>query len=119
RRERLPRRRCRRGTSVRRGAGHTGDGTAPRVVISRGVLPAAVVAVLALSAPAVAVAQPGSTSPLSPFTPSLPPSPSTTQTTTTAVPTTTTGGGSLSGGSVIAIAIGALVVLGGISLFIW
>src|SRR5437763_1847275 len=67
-----------------------------------------------------AVAQPGDTS--SPFSPGLPSGPSTP--TTTAAPqvlsnTSTSGGGSLSGGSAIAIAIGAVVLLGGISFFLW
>jgi Na+/H+-dicarboxylate symporter len=58
-----------------------------------------------------------------PFTPGLPVAPS--QTPTTPTPTivnpapTSTSGGGLTGGSVIAIAIGAIVLLGGISLFIW
>jgi hypothetical protein len=76
---------------------------------------------LALALPATALAQ-GATTP-SPFTPGIPSSPATTPTATTPpvapTTTTTTTGGSLGGGSVIAIAIGALVLLGGISFFIW
>ncbi len=73
----------------------------------------------ALALPSVAGAQ--TTSPLSPGFPQ--PSVST-PTTTTAAPTiqTTPTGGSgsgLSGNSAIFIAIGAIVVLGGISFFIW
>ena len=81
-----------------------------------------VTASLLALAPAAA-AQPGSTNPFTPGLPSSPaPVPAPTQPTTT--PTiitapTTTGGGSLSGGGVFAIAIGALVMLGGISFFIW
>jgi hypothetical protein len=66
-------------------------------------------------------------SPGSPFTPGLPfPQPSVPTTTTPQAPattipstTTTSGSGGLSGSGVLAIAIGALVVLGGISFFIW
>jgi hypothetical protein len=74
----------------------------------------------ALTLPGTAAAQ-GSTS--NPFTPGLPLAPPTISTASTATgitPTTsTTGGGGLSGGSAAAIAIGAIVLLGGISLFIW
>ena len=73
-----------------------------------------------LAVPATAAAQGTTTS--NPFSPGLPVAPATTPTATTptVVPTTTsTGGGSLGNGSIVAIAIGALVLLGGISFFIW
>ena len=80
----------------------------------------AVLASLALALPPSAAAQ-GATNP---FTPGFPaPSPTQTATTPTAVTpttsTTSTGGGSLGSGGAIAIAVGALLVLGGISFFIW
>ena len=80
-----------------------------------------VAAAAALLAPARALGQ-GSTA--NPFTPGLPgatPTVTAPSTPNLAVPTTTTtaGGGGLSGGAAVAIGIGALVVLGGISLFIW
>lgn len=77
--------------------------------------------VLALVLPATAGAQGTVTS--NPFSPGLPSAPvqTPTATTPTVVPTTTStsAGGSLGGGSIVAIAIGALVLLGGISFFIW
>jgi hypothetical protein len=85
------------------------------------VLSLVVVAGVLLALPGAAAAQVGPGNPLSP---GLPQSQSPPQTTTTApvpVPQTTTTAGDtgLGGGGVAAIAIGALVVLGGISLFIW
>jgi hypothetical protein len=79
----------------------------------------AVVAGAALALPSAALAQGGSANP---FTPGVPQRAVTTPTTTapTVASTTTTAGSSgLSGGSALAIGIGALVVLGAISLFIW
>jgi len=74
-----------------------------------------------LAWPAAALAQTSATNPLSPGFPqeSVP-----TPTTTTAVPTVSTtatagGGSAFTGNSAIVIAIGALIMLGGISLFIW
>jgi hypothetical protein len=93
---------------------------------------AAVMLVAALGggvgAPAVALAQgssllgaPGQTT--SPFTPGLPQSAATVPTTTTVTPTVTTtdtgGDSGLNGTGAIAIAVGALIILGGISFFIW
>jgi hypothetical protein len=76
--------------------------------------------IVGLALPAIAAAQSGDNNP---FSPGLPASPSATPTATaptTVTPITTpTGGGSLSGGGIVAIAVGALVLLGGISLFIW
>jgi hypothetical protein len=91
-------------------------------------LPLLTVAAVAFGGPAVALAQSGSSSPLtgvggstSPFTPGLPQS--TPSITTTAASTTTSTSSStdsgLSGGGIAAIAIGAIVVIGGISFFIW
>jgi hypothetical protein len=81
-----------------------------------------VVAVLALQAPAVALAA----SPSNPFSPGLPQSPSAVPTTTTATPTatapqttSTAGSSGLSGTGTLVIAVGALVILAGISFFIW
>jgi hypothetical protein len=84
----------------------------------RVVLLAALGAALAL--PAAAVAQGGS-NPLQPGFPQPSVSiPSTSTPTSTVTTSSTTGGGSgLSGSSAILIAVGALVVLGGISLYIW
>jgi hypothetical protein len=80
-------------------------------------------ALLALPSAAVAA---GSTNPLSPnnpLSPGIPQSPASTPTTTTPPilnPTTTSSSDSgLSGSSAAAIAIGAIVILGGISMFIW
>ena len=71
--------------------------------------------------PASAAAQGTPTS--NPFSPGLPatPPPTPTPTTPTVVnpSTTSTSGDNLGGGSVLAIAIGAIVLLGGISFFIW
>ncbi len=74
----------------------------------------------ALALPSAAGAQ----SPSNPLTPGFPQPSVSTQTSTTAPPTiqttATAGGGSgFSGSSAIIIAIGAIVVLGGISFFIW
>jgi hypothetical protein len=76
----------------------------------------------ALAASTVNPAAPGQ-GPGNPLTPGLPQSQVTTPTQTATVnPASTSGsssGGSVSGTGVVAIAIGAIVVLGGISLFIW
>ena len=85
---------------------------------------------VALALPAAAAAQTSATTPLSgasgsnPLTPGFPQPTVSVPTTTTAVPTiqttTTAGSGSgFSGSSAIIITIGAIVVLGGISFFIW
>jgi hypothetical protein len=85
---------------------------------------------VALALPAAASAQTSATTPLSqqpgsnPLNPGFPQPTVSVPTTTTAVPpvqtTTTAGSGSgFSGTSAIVIAIGALVVLGGISYYIW
>jgi hypothetical protein len=74
----------------------------------------------ALLSPAAAVAQSGDTNPLLPGFPQQTVSTPTTTATPTISTTTTAGGGSaFSGNSAIIIAIGAIVVLGGISFFIW
>ena len=88
-------------------------------MMRRSVLVAVIAAVLI--APSIAVAKGTDTN--NPFTPGIPAAPVTTPTTTTptviSTPSTSTTGGGLSGGSAAAIAIGAIVLLGGISLFIW
>jgi hypothetical protein len=74
-------------------------------------------AVLLAFAPAAVAAGPGGA-----FSPGLPQQSVSVQTTTSppAITTTTSAGGSgLSGSGALAIAIGAVVVLGGISFFIW
>ena len=74
-----------------------------------------------LALPAAALAQ-GPANPLAPGIPASPAAPPTPTATTPTVinPTTTApGGGGLSGGAAIGIAIGALALLVGISLFIW
>lgn len=81
---------------------------------------AAAVAGIALALPAVSAAQ----APANPLTPGFPQPSVSTPTTTTAAPTiqttATAGSGSAFGGSsAVIIAIGAIVVLGGIALFIW
>jgi hypothetical protein len=91
-------------------------------------LPLLTVAAVALGGPAVALAQSGSSSPLtsvgattSPFSPGLPQS-TPSITTTSAATTTSTSSNSdsgLTGGGIAAIAVGAIVVIGGISFFIW
>lgn len=82
----------------------------------------------AVAVPGVASAATGTVPPLNPngntnpFSPGVPtPTPSTPTTTTPTVATTTTSSNDsgLSGSNVLAIAIGALIVLGGISFFIW
>lgn len=87
---------------------------------------AAALAALMLSSPALAQSGSGSANPftpgapsgpLSPLTPSVPQAP--TPITPTPLPNTSTSGGALSGTDAVLIGIGALVVLGGISLFIW
>ena len=72
-----------------------------------------------LTVPASALAE--TTNPLSPLTPSPTPAPTTTATPTvvTSTPTQTSGDSTLSGTNAIVIAIGALVLIGGISFFIW
>jgi len=77
---------------------------------------------LMLAAPSVALAQPTpTTSPLGSGVTPLAPIPTTTSTTVPTVVTnsSTSGGSSLSGSSAIAIALGAIIVLAGISFFIW
>jgi hypothetical protein len=84
-------------------------------------LPPAVAIALALAAPTSALAQGNSaTNPLSGFP--APPTVATTSQTQAVVTNSSTGssgGSSLSGSSAIGIAVGALVILGGISFFIW
>jgi hypothetical protein len=76
---------------------------------------------VALMLPAVAAAQGTATS--NPFSPGLPVTPAPTPTAPTATtPTTTTtstSGGGLSGADAVAIAIGAIALIAGISLYIW
>ena len=89
----------------------------------RGV--ALVLAVWAFALPAGALAQGGGSS-SNPFAPGLPGG-SPGSTTSSAPPaqvitntnTSTSAGGGLSGGAAVAIALGAVVLLGGISYFIW
>jgi hypothetical protein len=79
------------------------------------------------SVAAAAATSPGASLPIgangstNPFTPGVPtPTPSTTNSVPTISTTTTSSTDSgLSGSSAIAIALGAVVILGGISLFIW
>ncbi len=88
------------------------------------LLPALVCALCAAAiTSAPAYAQGGSTSP---FSPGLPQAPATTSTPARTNPiltnpttTTSSGGSGLSSSSTAAIAIGAIIVLGGISVFIW
>jgi hypothetical protein len=88
------------------------------VILSLALPGAALVVGLAL--PGAAAAQSGDTNPLSPGLPVSPaPTPTATAPPTVTPITTPTSGGSLSGGGIVAIAIGALVILGGISLYIW
>jgi hypothetical protein len=74
---------------------------------------------LAVALPSSAVAQGATTSPFSPLPPATGPTPTTTTPTVTTATTASTTGSGLSSSDAIAIAIGALVVLGGISFFIW
>ena len=73
----------------------------------------------ALALPASALGQ--TTNPLSPLEPTPTPAPTTqaTPTVITSAQTQTSGSSSLSGTNAIVIAIGALVLIGGISFFIW
>jgi len=77
-----------------------------------------VLATLWALAPAAALAQSPSNA-LSPGLPALPTPATTTTAATVAGTTTSSSGGSFSGTDAIAIAIGAVVLLGGISFFIW
>jgi hypothetical protein len=75
---------------------------------------------LLLTAPSMAFAQTPTTSPLGSGVAPLSPVPTTTTTTPPVVTNaTTSGGGSLSSGSTFVIAAGAVLILGGISFFIW
>ncbi len=95
-------------------------------VPARGRAAAAALCAVALGAPGTALAQ-GSTNPLSPGLPQpthatpTTPAPTTTTTPSTSVTTGTSSsaGGGLSSTDAAAIAVGAFVVLGGISFFIW
>jgi hypothetical protein len=89
-----------------------------------------VLLVASFVAPASALAQsgsgssalnslPGSTSPFSPGLPESTPSETTSTTTPTVSSTSSSTNSGLSGSGIAAIAVGALVVLGGISFFIW
>ena len=71
-----------------------------------------------LGAPA-ALAQGAPTNPFVPFQPTATPTVSSTPSTAQQLTTTTANSGNLSSSSAIAIAVGAFLVLGGISLFIW
>jgi hypothetical protein len=71
---------------------------------------------LAQGTPGSPLTPSGGGSPLSPLTPAPPQIPTTP---TTVAPTTNTSGGTLTGTDAILIAVGALVVLGGIAFFIW
>jgi hypothetical protein len=91
-------------------------------------LAALVVAVVLGTVPASAIAAggggsalPGSTSPFSPGVPISPVTPtvSTSQPTIAQTTTSSSGSGGLSGSGAIAIAVGAILVLGGIAYFIW
>lgn len=73
--------------------------------------------VYSLGPPAALAA--GPSNPFAPFQQTTPPTVSSTQTPALQLTTTTSSGGNLSGSSAIAIAVGAFLVLGGISLFIW
>ena len=80
----------------------------------------AVAVALALALPSAVLAQ----SPGNPLSPGVPLSPASTSTTTTPtvitdVSSSTSGGSGLSGSGAIVIALGAVVVLAGISFFIW
>ena len=75
-------------------------------------------------APGPAALAQGGTPTANPFAPGLPQAVPTVPTTSTgpltiAPSTTASSGGGLSGGAAVAIAIGAVAVLGGISFFIW
>jgi hypothetical protein len=85
---------------------------------------AAIVGVALLAAAALAIPAPASAQSTNPLSPGFPQPTVSIPTTTTAIPTISTGtaaggGSGFSGSSAILIAIGAIVVLGGISLFIW
>jgi len=93
------------------------------LVAPAGALVLATAGGVLLLGPAAAQAQGGSPASSNPFTPGLPGQPSIPTTSppavTTIQPTTTSSGGGLSATSAAGIGIGALVVLGGISFFIW
>jgi len=105
-------RRCAGGRDVSRPSGRRKAAKSVRVV--------AVLAGVALALPSAALAQGGAASP---FTPGVPQQSATTPTTTTPTVSTTTsttaGSSGLSGGSALGIAIGAIVLIAGISFFIW
>jgi hypothetical protein len=88
-------------------------------MVGRVRIAAGLVGLALASSPAAALAQ----GPSSPFTPGIPQTPVTTPTVTPTVvnPTTTSspGDSGLSGGATAGIAIGAIVLLVGISFFIW
>jgi hypothetical protein len=79
--------------------------------------------VVALALPSVALAAGGSPLSSNPLSPGIPQSQAPTPTTTTPTilntSTTSSGGGSLSGSAAVVIAIAALVLIAGISFFIW
>jgi hypothetical protein len=87
------------------------------MVLARRAL-SVLVALAILTWPAGALAQGGSPNPLTPHTPQ-PQVPATTTTISTTTAATSTSGGGLSGADGVAIGVGALLVLGGISFFIW
>jgi hypothetical protein len=95
------------------------------VVSSRGRVWAGLVALaLALALPSVALAAGGSPLSSNPLSPGIPQSQAATPTTTTPptiinTSTSSSGGGSLSGSGALVIAIAALVLIAGISFFIW
>lgn len=86
------------------------------IVVAWALLPCA-----AAAAAGSAVTAATSPTPITPFTPTTP---STSTPTTAPLPitpttTSTSAGGGLSGGAAVAIGIGAILILGGISFFIW
>jgi hypothetical protein len=92
-----------------------------RVRFAVPVVTALATVALTLPGGALAIGSPGAVNPLAPGIPASPaPTPTAPTPTPTIInPTTTSTNGSLSGGGVLAIAIGAIVLLGGISFFIW
>ena len=137
RRERVPRGASGERGSVPRGSRYAGDGAAARpgalavhdltrrtgavlvgLLVAASVLPGVAAAAATTPAAATPLGSNGSTNPFSPGIPT--PTPTTTNSVPTVSTTTTSSTDSgLSGSSAIAIALGAVVILGGISVFIW
>lgn len=89
------------------------------IALALGVLALAVPAAMAAATTSTPLNLPGGTSPFSPGVPVSPVTTTSSTTTPVVVSTSSSSGGGLSGSDAILIAVGAVIVLVGVSAFIW